>query len=125
MRVLVAWLPAIALAALIFALSSVPGLAVAEGLWDLVTRKAAHLTVYALLALACLRGLAAHGIRGDRALLGALAATVLYAVSDELHQSTVPRRHGAPLDVVIDAVGASAALLAVRVRARRRRAVSA
>ncbi len=112
MKVLVAWLPAVAIAALIFYLSSIPGLALTEGLPELILRKGAHLTVYGLLALAALRGLRFHGLAGRVALAGALALAVLYAVSDELHQSTVPQRHGSPVDVLIDTVGAGAALLA-------------
>jgi VanZ family protein len=42
---------------------------------------------------------------------------VLYAVSDEVHQTFVAGRHGSPRDVLIDAVGAALGLL-VAVRAR-------
>lgn len=125
MRLLQAWLPAVLIAALIWSLSSVSGLAVASGGWDTVTRKAAHLLVYAALALATLRGLRAHGPVGDRGLLGAFAVVVLYAVSDELHQATVPDREGRLLDVGIDAVGAAVALVAARRSARLRQLVSA
>ena len=124
-RLVHAWLPAAVIAAVIFGLSSVPGLAVADGLWDTVTRKGAHLTIYAALAVACVRGLRAHGVRGDAALVGALTLAVLYAVSDELHQSTVPERAGTVTDVGIDTVGAVAGLLLVRRSARVRRVVTA
>ena len=50
----------------------------------------------------------------------AIALTVLYAVTDELHQGTVHGRHASPIDVAIDAAGAALAILAVGlVRARR------
>ena len=39
--------------------------------------------------------------------LAALAIAVLYAVSDEFHQSFVEGRNGSPLDVGIDTVGAA------------------
>ncbi len=73
-------------------------------------RKGAHLTVYASLAIALRRGLLAHGVDGRRAVVGAWLLAVAYAVTDELHQATVPTRHGAPLDVAIDAAGAAAGL---------------
>ena len=125
MRLLLAWLPAVLIASLIFALSSVPGLAVASGTWDTLTRKAAHLAVYAALALAALRGVRAHGAVGDRALILAFVLVVLCAVSDELHQATVPDRSGRALDVGIDAVGAALALLLARRSAVLRRLVAA
>jgi VanZ family protein len=127
-RLLLAWLPAVVIAAVIWYLSSISGLAVASGTADTITRKAAHLVAYAVLALAALRGLGAHGggrRNDDRTLVGAFVLTLLYAVSDELHQSTVPDRTGRPLDVGIDAVGAGAALIAARHSARLRRLIAA
>src|SRR5919201_2028976 len=48
-RAISLWLPVIAWAALIFALSSVPHLSSGLGTWDLVLRKCAHATEYAVL----------------------------------------------------------------------------
>jgi hypothetical protein len=90
------WLPAIAWAALIFALSGIPTLSTGLGLWDVVLRKLAHATEYAILAALLLRAMRE---------LPAWALSVVYAVSDELHQSFVPGRNGAVLDVMIDAIG--------------------
>ena len=91
------WLPVVAWAALIFALSSVPDLGTGLGGWDLALRKLAHAAEYAVLGALLARAT-------GRAPL-ALVIGVLYAVTDELHQLAVPGRHGAPLDVAIDAVG--------------------
>ena len=97
MRFFWLWLPVVAWAALIFALSSIPDLGTGLGWWDLVLRKIAHAVEYAILGALLVRAL-----RQPRTsfLLG-----VAYAVSDEIHQQFVPGRHGAPLDVAIDAVG--------------------
>ena len=47
--------------------------------------------------------------------LAAVAVSVAYAVSDELHQTLVTGRHGSPVDVLIDSVGIVAvAVLALR-----------
>jgi VanZ family protein len=91
------WLPVVAWAALIFAFSSVPDLGTGLGGWDLVLRKFAHAAEFAVLGALLARAT-------DRAGL-ALVLGVLYAVSDEVHQSLVPDRLGSPVDVAIDAVG--------------------
>jgi VanZ family protein len=46
---------------------------------------------------------------GQRALAAAWLVTVAYAAADEWHQTFVTGRHGSPVDVVIDAAGASVA----------------
>jgi VanZ family protein len=106
------WLPVVAWAALIFALSSVPDLGTGLGGWDLVLRKIAHAAEYAVLGALLVR---ATGRSGLAFVLGAL-----YAASDELHQHFVPGRVGAPLDVVIDAVGTAVGIVLWQsLRARR------
>jgi hypothetical protein len=124
-RALAAWLPAILVAAIIFALSAQPHLQVSEGALDLVLRKCAHLTVYAALAVACVRGLAHHGLGRRVQLLGGGALALAYAISDEFHQTFVPGRSGAPRDVLIDLVGITAGLLLLSRSARLRARVAA
>jgi VanZ family protein len=46
----------------------------------------------------------------------AFAAAVAYAATDEFHQHFVEGRHGTPVDVGIDALGAAAAALLIRRR---------
>ena len=114
-----ACLPAVLIAALIWWLSSTPDLAVAAGALDTVLRKAAHIGIFAALALACVLALRANGVRAAAAIaIGALIA-LGYAAVDELHQSTVPTRNGAVSDVMIDAFGVGLASLALARRARR------
>ena len=106
------WLPVFGWAALIFALSSVPDLGTGLGGWDLVLRKVAHTTEYAVLGTLLVRATGRGGI--------AFALGALYAVSDEVHQTLVPGRMGAPLDVVIDTVGvACGVVLYQTIRTRR------
>jgi VanZ family protein len=105
-RSLTHWLPVVLWAAVIFALSSVPSLSSGLGTWDVVLRKGAHITEYALLALLLARALERE--------VPAFALGVLYAVSDEVHQSFVRGRHAAPLDVAIDSVGLLIGLIAWR-----------
>ena len=91
------WLPVIGWAALIFALSSIPDLGTGTGDWDLVLRKIAHAAEFAVLGALLARAL--------RTAWPAVALGVLYAISDEVHQTFVSGREGSLLDVAIDAVG--------------------
>lgn len=84
-------------------------------------RKGAHMTEYAVLFLLYRASLDHSGVR--RAGVKALLMTVGYALTDEFHQSFVPGRGPALLDVAIDGCGAllawSGAVLFGRIRGRR------
>ena len=97
------WLPVVLWAGLIFALSSIPSLGTGFGTWDLVLRKVAHMAEYAVLG-----GLLQRAV--GREPLAILLGSA-YAVTDELHQSFVTGRQGAPLDWLIDTIGVVAGVL--------------
>jgi VanZ family protein len=106
------WLPVLAWAALIFALSSVPDLGTGLGGWDLVLRKLAHAAEYAVLGALLMRAAGRGGL--------AFALGALYAVSDETHQAFVPGRMGSAVDVAIDVLGVACGLVLWQtIRARR------
>ena len=93
--------------AIIFILSSqsdIPG--PPDPLLDRIFKKSAHAIGYGMLAISYAWALAGRG----RVLSFALCLTILYAISDEWHQTFVPNRFGSPLDVLIDSVGASVGL---------------
>ncbi|HET7713982.1 MAG TPA: VanZ family protein [Patescibacteria group bacterium] len=95
------WGPAIAWAGLIFYLSSIPQLEVtSEPVGNFLTRKAAHLAEYAVLFLLILRA-----TQFKRPGLS-LTLTLLYALTDELHQSLIPTRTAKLEDLAFDAAGA-------------------
>jgi VanZ family protein len=109
----------LALMGLIFYLSaqSDPGADVGT-----VGRILAHAGEYALLGALWTWALApALGIR--RALAAAVAISFLYAISDEIHQSSVPGRDADPLDVVADTAGIAIAALLIRARLRGARTI--
>jgi VanZ family protein len=108
-RLAATWVPVVAWAAVIFALSSIPSLGTGLGLWDLVLRKLAHLSEFAILGFLLARALPS---------LPAFAIGVAFAVSDEVHQHFVEGRAGTPVDVAIDAVGVLAGIVALRRVAR-------
>jgi VanZ family protein len=110
-RVLTVWLPVLLWAAVIFAISSIPSLSSDLGVWDTILRKAAHVTEYAVLGALLYRAFEREA--------PALAAGIAYAATDELHQHFVRGRHGAPVDVAIDAVGVALGMLVwLRLRER-------
>jgi VanZ family protein len=106
------WAPPIALMVLVFALSAQPDLSTGLGVWDLIGRKIVHMSEYALLCVLWWRAL--RTVATDRtALASALLASLVYAATDELHQTFVHGRHGTPVDVGIDAVGMTVAALLI------------
>jgi VanZ family protein len=105
------WLPVLVWAGVIFAFSSIPSLNSGLGTWDYVLRKGAHMTEYAILAVLLVRATGAYA--------WAFALAVAYAASDEVHQIFVRGRHGSPLDVGIDAVGALIGITLLRSKMQR------
>jgi VanZ family protein len=103
------WVPAALVMAVIFVFSSIAGPDLPNlGLLDLVGKKMAHMVVYGMLAVALWY---AFEWRRDLRRLAWLLA-ILYAVTDEFHQSFTPGRHPWWLDVVVfDALGALLGLL--------------
>ena len=100
-------LPAVIIMILIFIASATPGNEVPEfGTVDIFIKKGGHITGYALLGIACF--LAAYGDNKKitRSVILSLCVSIVYAVSDEFHQSFTPGRSPSIIDVGIDTVGA-------------------
>ena len=98
-----AWAPIVLWAAVIFAFSAVPSLSSGLGTWDLLLRKIAHLSEYAILGALLVRAVQRPAV--------AILAGGLYAVTDEFHQHFVRGRHAAWYDVLIDTVGVTIGVL--------------
>ena len=116
MQTLKRWLPALILMSLIFGFSSVPSREMPKfGLADFLVKKGGHALGYGLLALANL-----HGLNGKRASLAWLM-TVVFAASDEIHQSFVAGRNASFMDVLLfDNFGALAGLWINSLRGKRK-----
>ena len=115
---LIRWGPAILMMLVIFAFSATPGKDLPNFEWaDVLVKKGGHMLGYGLLALSFLRGLHGKSDKDRRASIMAWGLAVLYAITDEFHQSFVPGRHASPMDVLIDGIGA-AVLLFVWLRYR-------
>ncbi|MBI4239620.1 VanZ family protein [Candidatus Uhrbacteria bacterium] len=110
-RLLSLWLPVTLWCGLLYFFSSIPDLS--SGLeHDFALRKGAHMLEYGVLALLTWR--AVRGSMQCSALAAAgivFAFCVLYAMSDEIHQSFVKGRTASLLDLGVDSFGAFVALL--------------
>lgn len=87
----------------------------------LVVRKAGHALGYAILAALVWRARRlsrpeSESVSWSRDAGFAFGLAVIFAVSDEWHQTFSPSRHGSFSDVLLDAAGAGSALLAIGLR---------
>lgn len=118
-KVLLQWGPAFLWMAAIFFVSSQSSLPQApDTLLDLILKKGLHMAAYGVLAGLFWRALGPrrHWARAGMAWLLA----VLYAATDEYHQTFVPGRHGRPMDLAFDGLGALIALWLIQRWERRR-----
>ncbi|MBU0502825.1 MAG: VanZ family protein [Candidatus Omnitrophota bacterium] len=106
MKLLKLWFPVLFWCWLIFYISGISSLETPWGLWDFVLRKISHITEYFILTLLLYRAFKGTFIPSRLNLFfwpGALS--ILYAVSDEIHQYFVPTRGPSLEDVLIDCAG--------------------
>ena len=116
-KVLMRWMAVVVWMGVIFALSAIPSLASPiEPIYDFILRKLAHVTVYVVLTLLVYGALRPHMARSTRAWLLAMLVAVLYACTDEWHQTFVPGREGTVRDVAIDGLGVMGAWMVASVR---------
>jgi VanZ family protein len=100
------WLAVVLWMGVIFALSATPSLrSPFEPFFDFILRKLAHMAEYGVLTALLFTALRIHITREGHALLIAVLVAVLYAFSDEWHQTFVPGREGSLHDVAIDGLG--------------------
>lgn len=97
---------------MIFVLSAQPDLPHPPEPWqDMLIKKGGHALVFGIQAWLYLRTLRPH-VHAPATLRWVSAGlAVLYAASDEFHQTLVPGRNGRLSDVIIDSVGVCSAML--------------
>lgn len=107
-KILFFWFPAIVWMGVIYFLSSFHKLQASPVNWqDFIVRKTAHFLEYAILCLFYFRGLKnTTKFSLKKILFLAFALTVLYALTDECHQTRVYGRTGRPFDIGVDTFGA-------------------
>lgn len=136
MKRMLSWLPAIFLMIIIFVFSSKPAdisgqssLEITEFVYstyesitgqaksdedriktledlDYFVRKGAHITEFAVLAVAIAWPLWLSSLKGYGLAAMTIGLTAFYASSDEFHQTFIPGRSGEIRDVMIDTIGA-------------------
>ncbi|WP_155987987.1 VanZ family protein [Gorillibacterium massiliense] len=91
------------------------------GFVEFFIRKGAHFSVYAALSLSFLMFFRSLKVYRWKGFLFAVAASLLYAISDEIHQSFTADRTPLVQDVVVDFVGAvvGAAILSFILRKKK------
>lgn len=104
-RLILAWLPAALYMLLIWVMSS-QVLAISTANFPF-RDKGVHALEYGVLGLLLAHALCGTLVGASRAQLwlGSVALTVLFGMSDEIHQAFVPGRSADILDVIADAVG--------------------
>lgn len=111
-RKVTAWLPSTLWMALLFYLSSLPQLPGPEEILTIqIIRKAGHALVFAILFVLNRRALRKANSKSTHLTLWAWTLTVLYAITDEIHQGFVPGRIPTVRDIFIDALGATLAAI--------------
>ncbi|MGG1518447.1 VanZ family protein [Paenibacillus oryzisoli] len=88
-------------------------------------RKAGHVSEYALLALLWSIACLAKPLRLNMALGTSFLISIVYAATDEWHQTFVKDRTGHPIDVAVDAVGILLAVAIVWLVMRRKTRLTA
>ncbi len=88
-------------------------------------RKCGHVTEYTVLCMLIWRARCKLRRRDNRPwswteAVVAVGVSVLFAASDEIHQSFYAQRYGSALDVMIDAAGAMLGILLLRLLVKRR-----
>lgn len=83
------------------------------GMLEFFIRKLAHVTEYFILCALLLQMMFGTAVNRFVAAVVAAQLSVLYAFSDEWHQTMVPNRTGHNIDVVVDSVGVVLAVLII------------
>lgn len=106
------WLPVILWMCVIFMFSAHPTGSASQVHWqDFVVKKMAHITEYAILTVLLFRAFRSTGMQKRQAAKYALVLAVIYAATDEFHQSFTPGREPTIRDVIIDTIGATLSVI--------------
>lgn len=110
------WLPALIWMLIIYSFSAQPSLRASAVAWqDFYIRKAAHIGEYFILAILYFYAFTkSTSLSRPKRLLFTLILAVIYAITDEFHQTFVFDRTGKIVDVFIDGMGVLAATTALR-----------
>ena len=101
------WLPFIIWALVIFLFSNSPTIKTSDFyFWDFILKKTAHFSEYGIFSTLLYRALINSNVNKKSAMFVSVAISLIYAITDEIHQSYIPGRTPAVRDVLIDLTGA-------------------
>lgn len=109
------YIPPVLWCFVIFYFSCQPNLRVVSGPWDFLLRKLGHIFEYFLLTILIARAVNKSILKIDKKglIFGALFSLV-FAASDEYHQTFIPGRFGVLSDVAIDSIGIILAVIILK-----------
>lgn len=116
MKTLRLWLPAVVWMVVIFVFSGRQSVSISKDYWlNFFFFKTLHVIEYAILFIFYIRGLSDSWSNEKVVNKYAIAflLTILYAVTDEIHQLFVVTREGKVRDVIIDTLGACLAWISI------------
>ena len=101
------WLPVFVWVGVIFTFSSLPiNHETTFSWWDFILKKTAHVVEYGILYWFVWRALSQKGqLLNNKILIWSLVLCLVYAISDEWHQTIVAGREGTLRDVGFDTIG--------------------
>ena len=105
------WGPPVLWAGVIFCFSTLPQIRTTEIYWqDFILKKTAHMVEYGILAILLYRALKYSGAGVRKAAIFSILIAVVYAMTDEFHQSFVLGRESRVRDVIFDTIGSILAI---------------
>lgn len=115
MRAVKAWLPTLVWLVVIFLFSNHPTISTSVVNWqDFIIKKAAHFIEYFILSFLVFRSLnRTTRLAKSKIVIVSLLFSILYALTDEYHQSFIPGRDPHIRDVFIDTFGAATAQILI------------
>lgn len=91
----------------------IPFMQLDQQMWHFFIRKSAHFCAYFILGILLMNALRKNRF-AHRQIMLAVIISLLYAVSDEVHQLFIPGRSGEVRDILIDTIGATAGIFVYR-----------
>ena len=105
------WGPPVLWAGVIFLFSALSQVKTTQIYWqDFILKKSAHMVEYGILAILLYRSFINTNNSKVRSLVYSFIMTIIYAATDEIHQTYTPGREPRVRDVLFDTLGASLAL---------------
>ncbi len=100
------WLPLLIWMLVIFLFSSMPTVKAAKLYWqEFVIKKSAHIFEYAVFTILLYRAIKAYKPENANLYKIVLTSCILYALTDEFHQSFTPGREPTIRDIFFDVIG--------------------